>query len=53
MASTGCPACCSGSDILIKIEENFWRDIRYIFRDDVIVTKNLELKEVFEGVKVM
>ena len=49
----GCMNCCSGDDILIKIEEKLWRDMRNIFKDDVVVNKNLELKELFDGVKVM
>jgi len=49
----GCPQCCSGDDILIKIEEKFWREMKQIFKDDVAVNKNLELKEVFDSVKVM
>ena len=42
----GCPACCSGRDILFKTEETLLRDVMRSFDNDFIVTRDMDVKRL-------
>ena len=48
----GCAGCLSGRDYLFKDEERFWNEMKQIFRDDVRVTEDLQVKGIFEDTKI-
>lgn len=48
----GCPNCHSGRDILFKNEESMIRDIRSIFMNDFVVTKDLRPRPLGEAFNI-
>lgn len=48
----GCPNCHSGKDILFKDVYSITRDIRRVFMNDFVITKNLEPKSLGESFNI-
>ncbi|MEM0029627.1 MAG: hypothetical protein QW572_06755 [Candidatus Nitrosocaldus sp.] len=48
----GCPNCHSGRDILFKNEESMIRDIRSIFMNDFVITKDLRARPLGEAFNI-
>lgn len=48
----GCPNCHSGRDILFKNEESLIRDIRSVFMNDFVITKDLRARPLGEAFNI-